>query len=253
MYTDAEPPSTKAYKHALESLGEKLTETGRKIFAIHFSLPARAMTSQRLRDELGYTAIAASNGVYGRLGHLIADAVGFDPQSTRKERRGWWRSMSTGDDSGENFVWFMRPQLAAALVSLGLVDPFTDGTKDLIDPDVSDGITAVEGRLRLRSHLARERSRALTAAKRASVIDRRCEVCGFSAFDTYGIDYCEVHHLIPLARLTGATPTKLDDLAIVCANCHRIIHLFDPPLTIEQLQKMLHFPQDEYIIHQTKS
>jgi predicted HNH restriction endonuclease len=239
MFTDAEPPTEEAFRLAIAGLGDKLTELQRRIFAIHFSLPARAMTSQRLRDELGYTGIAASNGAYGKLGHLIADAVGFDPQSTAIERRGWWRSISTGDDTGENFVWFMRPQLAEALVSLNLVDSYTDGTVDLIDPDIPDTLSVVEGRLRLRSHLARERSRSLVAAKRESVSDRRCEVCGFSSLETYGVDYCEVHHLTPLAQLDGVAATRLEDLAIVCANCHRIILMTSQPLTLDQLRNKL--------------
>ena len=239
MFTDAEPPTEEAFRLAIGGLGGKLTELQRRIFAIHFSLPARAMTSQRLRDELGYSGIAASNGAYGKLGHLIADGVGFDPQSTAIERRGWWRSISTGDDTGENFVWFMRPQLAEALVSLNLVDSYTDGTVDLIDPDIPDSLSVLEGRLRLRSHLARERSRSLVAAKRDSVSDRRCEVCGFSSLDTYGVDYCEVHHLTSLAQLDGVGATRMEDLAIVCANCHRIIHMGSHPLTLDQLRKKL--------------
>ncbi len=239
MFTDAEPPTAEAFRLAIDGLGDKLTELQRQVFAFHFSLPARAMTSQKLRDELDYTRIAASNGVYGKLGHLIADAVGFDPQSTTIKRRGWWRSISTGDDTGENFVWFMRPQLAEALVSLNLVDSYTDGTVELIDPDIPEALSVVEGRLRLRSHLARERSRLLVAAKRDSVSDRRCEVCGFSSLETYGVDYCEVHHLTPLAELDGVAPTRLEDLAIVCANCHRIIHTTSQPLTLDQVRYKL--------------
>lgn len=239
MFTYAEPPTAEAFRLAIAGLGDKLTPLQRRVFAFHFSLPARAMKSQELRDELGYTRIAASNGVYGKLGHLIADAVGFDPQSTAIKRRGWWRSISTGDKSGEHFVWFMRPQLAEALISLNLVDSYTDGTVNLIDPDIPADLSVVEGRLRLRSHLARERSRSLVAAKRDSVSDRRCEVCGFSSLETYGIDYCEVHHLTPLAQLDGVSATRLEDLAIVCANCHRIIHMTSVPLTLDQLRNKL--------------
>ena len=130
-------------------------------------------------------------------------------------------------------------QLAEALVSLHLVDAYTDGTVDLIDPDIPEAFSVVEGRLRLRSHLARERSRSLVAAKRNSVSDRRCEVCGFSALETYGIDYCEVHHLTPLAQLDGLTATRMEDLAIVCANCHRMIHMTSQPLTLDQLRHLL--------------
>jgi hypothetical protein len=57
-----------------------------------------------------------------------------------------------------------------------------------------------------------------------------CEVprCGFDFFEKYGAlgkDYAHVHHKKPL----GSGPAKgvevtLDDLAVVCANCHAMIH-----------------------------
>jgi hypothetical protein len=56
-----------------------------------------------------------------------------------------------------------------------------------------------------------------------------CEVpgCGFDFHDVYGAvgaDYAHVHHLTPLSRLRGATRMTVDDVAVVCANCHGMIH-----------------------------
>lgn len=53
-----------------------------------------------------------------------------------------------------------------------------------------------------------------------------CEVCGFNFEDKYGdlgTDYIEAHHKIPLSK-TGSTITSYNDLLMVCANCHRMIH-----------------------------
>jgi hypothetical protein len=36
--------------------------------------------------------------------------------------------------------------------------------------------------------------------------------------------YAHVHHLRPLSEARGSVTTRLEDLAIVCANCHAIIH-----------------------------
>ncbi|MFC5863815.1 HNH endonuclease [Acidicapsa dinghuensis] len=33
----------------------------------------------------------------------------------------------------------------------------------------------------------------------------------------------EVHHVIPISEI-GMTRTKLKDLALLCANCHRYVH-----------------------------
>ncbi|WP_082179747.1 hypothetical protein [Acetobacter pasteurianus] len=43
----------------------------------------------------------------------------------------------------------------------------------------------------------------------------------------------------PLADLTETTITKLGDLALLCANCHRMIHAQRPWLTLEELVVLL--------------
>lgn len=39
-----------------------------------------------------------------------------------------------------------------------------------------------------------------------------------------GKGYIECHHLIPLSNFQVIKETKLDDLALLCSNCHRMIH-----------------------------
>jgi 5-methylcytosine-specific restriction protein A len=50
---------------------------------------------------------------------------------------------------------------------------------------------------------------------------------------------CEVHHRIALGSGHGERRTRLADLAIVCSNCHRVIHRSKPMLTIEALRTKL--------------
>lgn len=111
-----------------------------------------------------------------------------------------------------------------------------------VDLDIQD-IEALEGMTTYVSHLRRERNRAVTGAKKEQALalhDRlACEICGFdfSAFyGELGEGYCEVHHKIPLASLDGKRITKLDDLAIVCSNCHRMIHRKAPMLSVAELK-----------------
>jgi len=35
----------------------------------------------------------------------------------------------------------------------------------------------------------------------------------------------EFHHLKPISMIAVPEKTRLDDLALICSNCHRIIHL----------------------------
>ena len=46
-----------------------------------------------------------------------------------------------------------------------------------------------------------------------------------SVYGEVGAGFAEVHHLRPLAEMDGPVETTLDDLAVVCANCHRMIRL----------------------------
>jgi predicted HNH restriction endonuclease len=42
-----------------------------------------------------------------------------------------------------------------------------------------------------------------------------------------------------LSEVEDTTQTRLDDLAIVCANCHRVVHLRNPPCTLNEVRSML--------------
>jgi hypothetical protein len=106
---------------------------------------------------------------------------------------------------------------------------------------VDDGSqpTSVEGTRRLMTHIRLERNPGLRREKIASAVSLACEVCGFDFSTKYreiGDGFCEVHHLIPLAK--GEQDVRLDDLAIVCANCHRMAHRGKPVLTLEKLREL---------------
>jgi 5-methylcytosine-specific restriction protein A len=112
------------------------------------------------------------------------------------------------------------------------------GELQLIPPQPGEvdetGVTAIEGRLLARRALVRERDPKLRMLKIEQVQRRgrplQCEVCGFDFARVYGPlgeGYIEVHHATPL-YVSGARETKLDDLACLCANCHRMCHRSRP-------------------------
>jgi predicted HNH restriction endonuclease len=76
------------------------------------------------------------------------------------------------------------------------------------------------------SHLHRERSGYL-AGERKRHDNYECLVCGLRFEDAYGKlgeGFAEAHHRVPLHSLTGKVKTRMEDLATVCANCHRMLH-----------------------------
>jgi predicted HNH restriction endonuclease len=106
--------------------------------------------------------------------------------------------------------------------------------------------SAPEGRKLLVQHLRRERNRGLVLAKKQQVRSEKgalaCEICEFNFeefFRPHVADFCEVHHRNPLSEANGCTETRLADLAIVCSNCHRALHLIKPMPSVENLRSIL--------------
>jgi 5-methylcytosine-specific restriction protein A len=97
-----------------------------------------------------------------------------------------------------------------------------------------DEIKACEGEKRIALIRHRKREQKLRVAKLKQALEKHdgrliCEVprCGFDFENTYGAlgkEFAHVHHLKPLGNRELPSETSLDDLAIVCANCHAMIH-----------------------------
>ena len=72
--------------------------------------------------------------------------------------------------------------------------------------------------------------------------DLKCDVCDFSFRRIYGelgAGFIEAHHTIPVSELRGKRKTKIEEIALVCSNCHRMLHSGKQLLSIEELQEIL--------------
>ncbi|UOT02127.1 HNH endonuclease [Rhodococcus opacus] len=118
-----------------------------------------------------------------------------------------------------------------------------DVDSQLVDIDELDD-EAPEGRLLQRKHFARERSKSLRKRKIERHLQTNgtlaCAVCDFDFNATYGDHgdgYIECHHVVPL-HASGEKKTRLEDLILLCANCHRMIHRRSPWLTPDELRQL---------------
>ncbi|MBG9817565.1 HNH endonuclease [Bacillus safensis] len=110
-----------------------------------------------------------------------------------------------------------------------------------------DDIGFVEGKKKLRQHIIRERNPLVIKQAKETLKkqhDNRlfCEICGFDFYETYGEigeDFIEGHHTIPLSEMDEGHSTKVEDIAIVCSNCHRMLHRRRPWLSKDQLKLLI--------------
>lgn len=115
-------------------------------------------------------------------------------------------------------------------------------------PEVSnddDESAFPEGKKKYALHHSRERDSSITRkAKRLRLKETgklECEVCKFNftlEYGQHGEGFIEAHHRIPVSQLDGKAKTKIRDLALVCSNCHRMLHRGKPLPTVEDLRAL---------------
>lgn len=125
----------------------------------------------------------------------------------------------------------------------GLLDfePY-DNNVDLTEDDIG----FEEGKLLLREHIYRERNQRIIKLAKDKFKKEHgqlyCQICGFNYEKVYGEignDYIEAHHIIPISSLNSTHKTMVNDIVLVCANCHRMLHKKRPWITVEELSKLI--------------
>lgn len=103
--------------------------------------------------------------------------------------------------------------------------------------------SVIEGQTLYKLHKVRERSAVIIRSKKDHALKTYgkliCEACEFDFQKFYGDigkDFIECHHRTPLANIKVSTQTTINDLALVCSNCHRMLHREISTLTLEELR-----------------
>jgi 5-methylcytosine-specific restriction enzyme A len=116
----------------------------------------------------------------------------------------------------------------------------------LTSPEIEDDEEFPEGAILTRTHKMRERNPSITKKKKTQVLNQtgklECEVCGFDFNEFYGPighGFAECHHNKPVSELKPGQNTRLSDLSIICANCHRIVHSSKPLRSIPELKHIV--------------
>lgn len=101
----------------------------------------------------------------------------------------------------------------------------------------------VEDLTLMKLHESIERNNKL-ANQAKQYLGYTCQACGFKFSDIYGSigdDFIEAHHLVPLSQLKGKIiPLNPQiDFAVLCSNCHSMIHKFSEPHNIQLFKSLL--------------
>ena len=102
---------------------------------------------------------------------------------------------------------------------------------DLIAEDSSGSDTKntkTEGGIKVKISKTIERSSKLRQ-QALDIHGYKCQVCNFDfelQYGSWGKEFAEVHHIIPLSELKGKeqNTNPKTDLSVLCSNCHRMIH-----------------------------
>jgi hypothetical protein len=144
--------------------------------------------------------------------------------------------------------YFARPKELSEQEFAAIVDYAKKYRDRLPLDDYAEGgdVEFPEGKAEQVAHYRRERSAKLVAEAKRRFKEQNgrlfCEACDFDFQETYGTvgeDFIEVHHLKPVSEMQEGEKTRLDDVALVCSNCHRILHRRRPWMTIEALKILL--------------
>ena len=138
--------------------------------------------------------------------------------------------------SGDEYYWTIDTKIEET-ISLETIERFKDLDEEEVFP---------EGKEKYSVHKSKERNQKLVAIKKQKALlvnpNLPCEICKFSFKEQYGElgdKFIEAHHIFPISELTEATETKLEDLILVCSNCHKMMHRRRPWLVKEEIERLL--------------
>jgi 5-methylcytosine-specific restriction enzyme A len=138
--------------------------------------------------------------------------------------------------------------IAGEIKKIAQNDEIKNKIYSIEDDEESKNDSVTEGQVLYKLHKVRERDFKIVNAKKDKVLNNfgklACEACIFEFEEYYGEigkGYIECHHRTPLSSSKLETKTTLDDLSLVCSNCHRMLHRSIDYLTVEDLKMRIKY------------
>jgi 5-methylcytosine-specific restriction enzyme A len=126
--------SVEEYKRALSALRNELSETELGMLREQYAAPRRSITAKDLAAAIGIAGYQPINGLYGRLGHRLSNAIGREPRRRKNGTVEWWTALSSFGGYDPGLVWVMHDSLAQALKELNVVHSEDVMLAEEVDP-----------------------------------------------------------------------------------------------------------------------
>lgn len=243
-------PSAAVYMAAFKKIEHAMSDKQKALLIAQYNFPGHRATATELAGSIGEKTFKAVNSIYGKLGTAVRKAIGFVGPGQQSSVLSSFYRPDEGDNRDCQFI--MHPQVVYALEGLGWVKRAArkkdvtaswNRKRESKQGSIENGLVqATEGIQREVTRYVKGRSGLLrqTALANAKGI---CEGCGknfHKLLEGRGVRVLQVHHREQLAVLTAPKVNTPQDLAVVCANCHMLIHSDSKnALKVEDLRQML--------------
>ena len=231
------------YKATLAAFPE-FTDLQVQVLSALIFAPQHSSSAGQLRILFGWKDVVQVNSALGRAGHKVSNKLQVHPDGHEAGDFEWWTILATGKRLGQgDFVWTLRPEVASALTECGLTE---NGQRSA--DEITSSATLIEGACRQITVNAYERN--LVARDRCiEHYGPECAVCGVNLGKLYGKvaeGFIHVHHLRQLSSLGHEYEVDpIADLRPLCPNCHAVVHLAEPPHTLEQVREFISLARDD--------
>lgn len=238
-------PALNEYIAALSAVLEEAPETHKLMVSAHLLAGRHQITATELARAAGYAGYEAANLQYGRFARRVCERLNFSPPIGNSGAPTFTYVLATPTKlPHHDWLWTLHPVVAEALNALSAAStPAEEREPTVTFPDeVPEGLHYLEGAVVQRLVNARERA---TEARSACLEywGTACSVCEIDAAEVYGVQaarFIHVHHLQPLSSLTEPTITDArQDLRPVCPNCHTVLHMTVPPMSVTALRLLM--------------
>lgn len=228
----------KEYLMAFRELLPTMDVRKKEVLRAMMNAPSYTLSSNQLLRKLQVADNIVVNQAVGQLGGQLFKRIGKHPEGWPRETfQSWTMVAETGESLDEGFPWRLRPQVIAALETLGFVEPVRVEA-DEIPPEVP----LMEGAKLQRWVNAYERN---PHAREQCIAHYGCScaVCDMNFGERYnnGMDgFIHVHHLKPLSEIDAEYEVDpIKDLRPVCPNCHAVLHFGGVLRSIKEAKLMI--------------